>query len=169
MAGGPPAPHICLEFAERPRSSAAQHEVSHAWCEMAEALVFQRETLTPSPSPGRKERGDDGGALGETWRHCVDFGTRIQVTSPSPAARERDWGEGSPALALTLEVFRARHSRRRSRHDEIGRRGHLHRNALWLGVPSTRGFCTLLPEGGGKAAGCGLLHEDDAPTSVIRD
>jgi hypothetical protein len=88
-------------------------EVSHAWCEMTEALVLP--TRNPHPQPlsrcagegrRRRERGAKPGVTATTLAHAA------RDTSPSPGARERGWGEGSPALAPTMKVFRIRRSRR---------------------------------------------------------
>ncbi|MFT4039562.1 MAG: hypothetical protein QM692_15350 [Thermomicrobiales bacterium] len=62
-----------------------------------------REALTPNPSPDARERGADRRGRGGNMASSCHIGATGTGQSPSPAHRERGWGEGFSA-SQTLAV-----------------------------------------------------------------
>jgi hypothetical protein len=102
-----------------PRHRVISSGVENAWCEITEALARPTRNPHPNPSPDARERGDGDGSVGRNLasrrrRRRTQPGTRAPPHFPRSRWGERGWGEGSPALAPTMKVFRTRRERPRA-------------------------------------------------------
>ena len=56
--------------------------------------VFRQKPSPPAPLPVRGRGEPTGWPQVENWRSHADSGLDTRARSPSPALRERGWGEG---------------------------------------------------------------------------